>query len=50
MKTANLIVYLCVAIIIIVSVYNFLIVKDLFSGIIWLVLGIIFLILGYKKL
>ena len=50
MKTTSLIVYLCVAILMIVGIYNLVIIKDLFSGIIWIVLGIIFLILGYKRL
>lgn len=49
MKVANLIVYLCAAVLIILGVYSFYL-NDIYSGIIWAVFGIIVAILGYKRL
>lgn len=50
MKTASLIVYLCAAVLVILGVYSLFVTKDIFSGIIWTVLGIIFFILGYIRI
>lgn len=50
MKTAKLIVFLCASVLVILGVYSFIVTKDVFSGIIWTVLGIIFFILGYIRI
>lgn len=50
MKTASLIVYLCAAVLIILGVYSLFIANDLFSGILWVLLGIIIAIIGYIRL
>ena len=50
MKVANLIVYLCALVLIILGVYSFIYLNDIYSGIIWLLFGIIIAILGYRKL
>lgn len=49
MKTAKLIVYFCAAVLVILGVYSLLITKDIYSGIIWTVIGIFFFILGTIK-
>ena len=49
MRVANLIVYLCAVVLIILGVYSFIYLKDAYSGIIWAVLGIFIAILGYKR-
>jgi hypothetical protein len=50
MKTAKLIVFLCAAVLVILGVYSLFVTKDIFSGIIWTVLGIFFFVLGYMRL
>ncbi|MEL7669541.1 MULTISPECIES: hypothetical protein [Methanobacterium] len=50
MKVANLIVYLCAVVMIILGVYSFIYLKDIYSGVIWPVFGIIIAILGYIRL
>lgn len=49
-KTRRLIVYLCAAILVIIGLYNILYIKDYYQGIIWTVVGIFFLVLGYFRL
>lgn len=50
MRLASLIVYLCAAVLIILGVYSAVYVKDIYSGIIWPVFGVVIAILGYKRL
>ena len=50
MKTAKLIVFLCAAVLLILGIYSGIYLKDLFSGILWTVIGIIILIIGYIRL
>jgi hypothetical protein len=49
MRAAKLIVYLCAIVLIILGCYSFIYLKDIYSGIIWIVFGIIVAILGYKR-
>jgi hypothetical protein len=49
MKVASLIVYLCAVVLIILGVYSFIYIKDIYSGIIWIVFGIVVAVLGYKR-
>jgi len=50
MKSASLIVYLLASVLVILGIYSFFITKDLFSGILWIALGIIIAIVGYIRL
>lgn len=50
MRVANLIVYLCAVVLIILGVYSFVYLKDIYSGMIWAVFGVIVAVLGYKRL
>lgn len=50
MKTPKLIVFLCAAVLVILGIYSLIVTKDIFSGIIWTVLGIIIFIIGYIRL
>ncbi len=50
MKVANLIVYLCAVVLIILGVYSFVYLKDIYSGIIWVLFGVIVAVLGYRRL
>ena len=49
MKVANLIVYLCAVVLVILGVYSFYS-SDIYSGIIWTLFGVIVAILGYKRI
>lgn len=49
MRVAKLIVYLCAAVLLIIGIYSFIYLKDIYQGIIWVVFGIIILILGYMR-
>ncbi|MGF7118349.1 hypothetical protein [Methanobacterium oryzae] len=49
-KTRRMIVYLCAAVLVILGLYNLLIIKDYYMGLIWTVFGILFIILGYFKI
>ncbi len=49
MRIAKLIVFLCVLVLIIVGIYSFL-VGDMFSGIIWTVLGIFIFIVALVRM
>ncbi len=50
MKVANLIVYLCAVVLIILGIYSFVYLKDIYSGIIWVFFGVIVAVLGYRRL
>lgn len=50
MRVANLIVYLCAVVLIILGVYSLVYLKDIYSGMIWAVFGVIVAVLGYKRL
>ncbi len=50
MKVANLIVYLCAAVLVILGVYSFVYLNDIYSGIIWILFGIIMAVLGYRRI
>ncbi len=45
-----MIVYFCAALMLIIGLYSFIIIKDSFSGTVWTVFGIIFIILGYFRI
>jgi len=49
MRAAKLIVYLCALVLIILGIYGFIYADDNFSGMVWTIFGIIFLILGYVR-
>lgn len=48
--TRRIIVYLCAAILVIIGIYNLIIVKDTYTGIIWAAMGIFFSVVGYLKI
>lgn len=50
MKTPKLIVFLCAAVLVILGIYSLIVIKDIFSGIIWTILGIVILFIGYIRL
>lgn len=50
MKTPKLIVFLCAAVLVILGIYSLIVIKDIFSGIIWTILGIVIFIIGYIRL
>lgn len=49
MRVAKLIVYLCAAVLLVIGIYSMVYVKDYYQGIIWFVLGVIIIILGYIR-
>ena len=49
-ETRKLIVYYCAALLIIIGIYNFIMIHDLFQGVLWTVFGIIFIILAYFRI
>jgi hypothetical protein len=48
--TRRMMVYVCAAILVIIGIYNWMIIKDTYMGIIWTAAGILFIILGYLKI
>lgn len=48
--TRRMIVYVCAAVLVIIGIYNGIIIKDIYMGIIWVAVGIFFIILGYLKI
>ena len=48
--TRRIIVYVCAAVLVILGLYNLIIIKDTYPGVIWTVVGIFFIILGYFKI
>lgn len=48
--TRRMIVYVCAAVLIIIGIYNWIIIKDTYLGLIWTAIGIFFIILSYFKI
>lgn len=49
-KTRRMIVFICASVLIIIGLYNLVILKDIYPSIIWAVIGIFFMVLGYFRL
>ncbi|MDI6645339.1 MAG: hypothetical protein QME14_09810 [Methanobacteriaceae archaeon] len=49
-KTRRMIVFICAAVLIIIGLYNLVILKDIYPGTIWTVVGTFFMFLGYFRL
>lgn len=50
MRTRRLIVYICAVFLVVLGIYGMIYLKEYYQGIIWTVIGIFFLVLGYFKL
>ncbi|MBI5681358.1 MAG: hypothetical protein HZC47_10730 [Methanobacterium sp.] len=49
-RTRRIIVYICAAFLVVLGIYSMIYMKDYYQGLIWTVIGIFFIVLGYFKL